>query len=85
MPEAVYFLCFLTSSGCAVALLHAFVKRRAKILFWSAICFVGLALNNALLFADLVLYRSIDLSVLRAAVSAAAMLTLIAGLIWDVD
>jgi hypothetical protein len=44
----------------------------------------GLAANNALLFADLVLYPRIDLSVIRAAIAALATLALVAGLIWDV-
>lgn len=85
MAESVYLLCLLTSLGCALVLLRTYLKRRTRVLLWSSLCFVGLAANNALLFADLVLYPQVDLSVTRAAIAAAATLALVAGLIWDVE
>ena len=72
MAEAVYILCALTSLGCAMALLRTYFRRRTRILLWSSLCFIGLAVNNALLIADLVVYRDIDLSVTRATVAATA-------------
>jgi hydrogenase/urease accessory protein HupE len=85
VAEAVYLLCALTSAGCAIALLRTYVRRRTRLLLWSSLGFVGLAVNNALLFLDLVVLPSVDLSVLRAVVGAAATMILVAGLIWDVE
>lgn len=85
MAEAVYILCALTSLGCATALLRTYFRRRTRILLWSSLCFIGLAVNNALLFADLVVYPDVDLSVTRASVAALSTVALVAGLIWDVE
>jgi hypothetical protein len=86
IPEGVYLLCALTSAGCAFALLRMYRRRRTAILLWSSLCFVGLSVNNALLFVDLVvLPTEVDLTLIRAAVGAASMLVLIAGLVWNVE
>jgi len=86
MAEAVYLLCALMSAGCAVMLLRTYARRRSRILLWSSLGFVGLALNNALLFVDLVvLPPSVDLSTVRSGVGAVATLLLVIGLVWDVE
>jgi hypothetical protein len=85
MAEAVYLLCALTSLGCAVLLLRAFRRRRTRLLLWSSLCFVGMSVNNALLFVDLVVVPAIDLSFWRNGTAVVAMLVLVFGLIWDVD
>ena len=58
-------------------------RNRTRLLFWSAWCFAGLALNNALLLVDLYVVPEIDLFVLRTSVALLAMLVLLYGLIWD--
>lgn len=84
MPEAVYLLCMVMSALCAAALLRTYRQRRTRLLLWSCLCFIGLALNNALLFIDLVVTGpTIDLSLARASVGAAALVTLVAGMVWD--
>jgi hypothetical protein len=83
MAEAVYLLCAATSSLCAVLLLRNWRRTRSRLLLWSSACFVGLALNNILLFVDLVLVPTYDLSLLRTTVALAAMLLLLFGLIWE--
>jgi hydrogenase/urease accessory protein HupE len=85
MAEAVYLLCSLTSLWCAIALLRAYVRRRTRVLLWSSLCFIGLAMNNAILFVDLVVLPSVDLSLVRASLGAGAILMLVVGLIWDVE
>lgn len=85
MAEAVYLLCMLTSAGCAVALFRSFLRRRTRLLLWSSFCFVALAANNALLFIDLVVFPLVDLAIPRAALSAAATMTLVVALVWDVE
>ena len=84
MPEAVYLLCVITSALCAVALLRTYRLRRTRLLLWSCLCFVGLAVNNLLLFVDVVVTGpALDLSIVRASVGAAALVTLVAGMVWD--
>ena len=45
--------------------------------------FVGLALNNALLFVDLEVFPQTDLFLLRSLPALIGLLLLIYGLIWD--
>jgi hypothetical protein len=83
MAEAVYLLCALTSAGCAALLLRSYLRNRTRLLVWSSLCFVGLALNNAILFVDRVIVPGTDLTLLRNATALAALLLLLFGLIWD--
>jgi len=85
MAEVVYLLCAVTSLICAAALLRMYVRRGTRILLWSSLGFVGLAANNGLLFVDLVVIPTVDLSLTRAAFGAVALLVLVVGLIWDVE
>ncbi|MPZ40092.1 MAG: hypothetical protein GEU95_18955 [Rhizobiales bacterium] len=83
---AVYFLCFLASAGCSWLLVRSYVNSRTKLLLWSAICFILLALNNFFLFIDLALLPTmIDLSLLRLAIGLSAVSALLYGFIWELD
>jgi hydrogenase/urease accessory protein HupE len=82
MAETVYILCAATSILCAVLLFRSYRASRAKLLFWSSLCFVGLALNNVLLILDLYVV-STDLFIARTVVALGAMVMLIYGLIWS--
>lgn len=81
MAEFVYILCAATAIACAALLCRSYRRRRTKLLFWSSLCFVGLALNNVLLLIDLYVFPQIDLFVPRTASALLAMGTLIYGLI----
>lgn len=84
MAAAVYLLCALTSIVCATLLIRAYRANRARLLFWSSVCFIGLALNNVLVFIDLIVVpQQIDLRVLRDFVALIAMAIMLFGLIWD--
>jgi hypothetical protein len=85
MPEAIYVLCALTSALCAALLLRAFARTRVRLLFWSALCFVGLTANNLLLFVDLVVWPSADLSLVRGVTALVAIAVLVYGLVMDTD
>ena len=82
---AVYFLCALTSGLCAVLLLREYHRRGARLLLWSGASFVGFAISNALVFADLVVWPHVDLSALRAVTSTLAVGILLYGLVWDAE
>jgi hypothetical protein len=82
MSEVVYVLCALTSVACAALLARGYRLRRSRVLFWSTLCFVGLALNNLVLVLDRIVWPRVDLAPLRAGTAVAAMALLVVGLIW---
>lgn len=84
MAETVYALCAATSLGCAALLFRGYWRTRARLLFWSSICFVGLAVNNVLLLLDLVVLPSVDLSLARGLSGLGSVLVFAWGLI-EVD
>lgn len=82
IAQIVYALCSLTSIACAILLLKAYRGSRAPLLLWTGLCFGLLALSNIVLFIDLVLTGpSVDLSLYRNGLTAAAHLVLLLGLI----
>jgi hypothetical protein len=85
MAESVYIMCALASGLCAGLLWRSYRSSRTQLLLWSGLCFFGLALNNALLFIDLVLVRSTDLSVLRNVTALVALCVLLYGLVVDAE
>jgi hypothetical protein len=82
MAGAVYILGALVALCCGVLLLRGFRRGRQKLLLWSGLCFIGLAISNFLIFVDLILLpAAIDLYPLRLATDCVAMLLLLYGLI----
>ncbi len=85
MAEAVYILCALTSLACAVMLWRGYHRSRARFLLWSSLCFVGLAMNNALLIVDLRVLPAVDLSMWRTLPALVGIALLVYGLVWDAE
>lgn len=93
MAAIVYLLCTLTSTLCAVLLLRVYRRTRASgggsapasLLLWSGLSFCVMAVNNALVLADLVLFPSNDLALYRGATFFLATALLLYGLVWDND
>jgi hypothetical protein len=85
MPALVYSLCFMTSAICAGLLLRAFVRTKTRLLLWSAIAFIFLAINNFFVLGDMILFPTIDLLVFRYAAALASVCVLIYGFIWEVE
>jgi len=83
MPEFVYVLCALTSMLCAVLLWRAYRGTRSRLLLWSTLCFTGLAINNVLLFVDLLVVPDTDLRLLRSGSAVVALALLLYGLVWE--
>lgn len=84
MAEAVYILCALTSVACAVLLLRGYRRSGMRLLLWSGLCFVTLAVSNVVLFVDLVVVpENMDLSLIRSSLGLVGVATLLYGLIWD--
>jgi phosphatidylserine synthase len=83
MAAIIYLLCTLTCLACFGLLLRAWRASRSRLLFWSALCFAGLTLNNFLLVIDMLVFAAIDLSTWRLAAALLGLLLLLFGLIWE--
>ena len=79
----VYILCAATSTLCAVLLLRGYAATRTRLLFWSGLCFIGLALNNVLLVIDVRVIPTIDLTLWRTVPALIGVSLLVYGLIWE--
>ncbi len=82
-PAIVYVLCLLTSAACAWLLGRGYRESRSPLLLWSSVCFGFLAANNLALIADLLVYPSLDLRIVRLAFALAAVMSLIWAFIWQ--
>jgi phosphatidylserine synthase len=85
MAETVYLLCALTSLVCAALLLRAYDRTGTRLLFWSGLCFVGLAANNSLLVVDLLVVPDVDLRTWRLVPAVLGLGLLLYGLVWEVE
>ena len=83
MPALIYSLCALTCLACSILLWRAWRKAGHSLLFWSALCFIGLTLNNTLLVLDKVVLPQVDLTTWRLVAALLALLLLLFGLIWE--
>jgi hypothetical protein len=82
VAEAVYLLCALTSLACAVLLLRSYRRSRMGLILWTSLCFVGLAVNNVLLFLDLVVVLNADLRIWRDLAALIGASVLLYGMIF---
>lgn len=82
MSAVIYFLCALTSVTCLLLLWRSYRATGTGLLFWSALCFLFLAVNNTLLVFDKLLLPHVDLTTWRLAAALLAVLLLLLGLIW---
>lgn len=84
MAELVYVVCATTSIVCAALLWRGWRRTAARLLLWTALCFLGFAVNNVVLLLDeTVLRDGWDLRGLRHGSGLAGTLVLLGGLIWD--
>ncbi|HVO47909.1 MAG TPA: DUF5985 family protein [Steroidobacteraceae bacterium] len=81
MAEVVYALCAITSIVCAGLLWRAFRTSRIRLLLWASLCFVGFALNNLLLFVDLILLPQVDLFLWRTLPALLGVMLFLYGLV----
>ena len=79
----VYVACAATSALCAGLLVRAYLANRVRLLLWSALCFLGLTVNNVLLVVDERVVPDIDLQLLRDVSGVVSISVLLFGLIWE--
>ncbi len=82
---ALYVLATVTCLGCTVLLSREYARHKARLLLWSALCFVALTVSNLLLFLDRMLFPDLDLRLPRLLTTLAGMLFLLYGFIWEAD
>jgi hypothetical protein len=82
MAALIYALCALFSLGISVLLWAHYRRTRSRLLYWSALCFSGLTVNNVLLVADK-LFLAQDLSVLRQWTALVSLALLVYGLVYE--
>lgn len=83
MAAIIYSLCALLSFGIAALLWRHYGKTRSRVLYWSALCFSGLTINNLLLVIDKLMLADVDLSPLRQITALLSLLLLLFGLIYE--
>jgi Family of unknown function (DUF5985) len=83
IAEVGYALGVLTSILCAVLLIRSYRAHGTRLLLWCSLCFVGLAVNNILLFTDLFLVPELSLELWRSTSALVALVLMLIGLIWE--
>ncbi len=79
-------LAALTSLACMTLLFRGYRRTAARLLFWSALSFVFFALNNVLLFVDLILLPTqVDLRLYRLLAALAGIACLLYAFVWETD
>ena len=82
----LFLLAALTSIACMILLFRGYARTGVRLLFWSALCFVFLSVNNVLLFVDTVVFPvAVDLRLYRLAAALAGIVSLLYGFIWEAE
>lgn len=85
IKSVIYGLSVFTSVACTVLLLRSYARTGARLLLWTALCFVGLSLNNIILFFDVRVIPYTDLSPWRTLAAFAGVSVLLYGFIWETE
>ena len=83
MAELIYGLCTILSLTIAAMLWRQHRRVPSRMIYWTALCFSGLALSNLLLVLDKLVMPEIDLRVLRHSVSLLSIGMLLFGLVYE--
>jgi hypothetical protein len=87
--EVFKFLLFLfaalTSFGCMALLFRGYARTTSRLLFWSALCFIFLTINNVLLFVDNLIGPDVDLRPYRLMAALIGIGCLLYAFIWEAE
>lgn len=83
MASIIYTLCALMSLGIAVLLWRNHARTRSRLIYWCALCFSGLTVNNVLLVIDKLVDAAGDLSQLRQVAALLSLGVILFGLTWE--
>jgi hypothetical protein len=69
-----------------VLLFRGYARSGLRLLFWSALCFIFLSVNNVALFVDTILLPTqVDLRVMRLSMALAGIVCLLYAFIWETE
>jgi len=85
LQSGVYLFCFLTSFAAMALVYRSYLQNRTRLLLWCALAFVALAVNNLLLFFDVVVLPDVNLLPLRHLSALTAVGLLLYGFVWEPD
>lgn len=85
METFVYLLAILSALACTLLLLRSYRRTQARLLLWTALCFVGLTFSNIFLFVDYIIAPQVDLYVWRVGFALAGVAVLLYGFVWEID
>jgi hypothetical protein len=83
MVIVAYILSLLTALACAVLLTRAHRATGTRLLLWSALCFWGLSVTNALAIVDVFIVPTVDLHWTRLVAALASVSALLYGMVWE--
>ena len=81
----LYLVAIATSLTCTVLLFRGYLRRRVRLLMWSAFCFAALTANNILIYMDLVVFTGVDLRPWRLLFALTGILLMLYAFIWEAD
>lgn len=81
-PGFIYILCAVTCLGCAALLLRGNVRKRDGLRFWTALCFVAMAVNHVLLYLNFIVLPDVELLFVARIAMLIGVVLLNFGLIW---
>ena len=82
MAELIYGLCTLLSLAIAVMLWRQHLRAPARMIYWTALCFSGLALSNLLLVLDKLVFAG-EFTIARQSVALVSIGLLLFGLVYE--
>jgi hypothetical protein len=75
----------VTALVCAVLLYRGYRRMGVRLLWWSALCFLVLSVENLILFLDLFIVPNTNLVLLRQSIGAGGVACLVFGLVWGTE
>jgi hypothetical protein len=82
----LFLLAALSSFGCMALLFRGYARTGARLLLWSALCFIFLTTNNVLLFFDAIVFPTqVDLRLFRLGAALAGIACLVYAFIWEAE
>jgi hypothetical protein len=82
----LFSLAALTSFACMALLFRGYARTGARLLLWSALCFIFLTANNVLLFFDTIIFPTeLDLRPYRLGAALAGIGCLLYAFIWEAE
>jgi hypothetical protein len=64
-------------------LFRGYARNRVGLLFWSGLSFIGLMIDNVMLYVDIVVVPDVNLAIVRKIPGLVSLALLVFGLVWE--